>query len=41
MPGLDPGVHVALEMDEKTLDCRVKPGNGDSYSCMAHYYTGR
>jgi hypothetical protein len=25
MPGLDPGIHPL----QKTLDCRVKPGNDD------------
>jgi hypothetical protein len=24
MPGLDPGIHVAIA---RTMDCRVKPGN--------------
>src|SRR5258708_14360892 len=27
MPGLDPGIHRKEELQSKTMDCRVKPGN--------------
>ena len=41
MPGLDPGIHMALEMDKNTLGCGVKPGVDEQRSCIGHYYTGR
>jgi hypothetical protein len=36
MPGLDPGIHAPSQTVEDSLDCRVKPGNDNNYSCMGH-----